>query len=103
MDRECYCDYVSYRKQWIKMSYKVNANLCMAFFFFFLLLTFTCASRPVPASSLDISNKSKHEIIEEESVNMEGSSCEGIGEEDCLMRRTLVAHTDYIYTDKHKP
>lgn len=23
---------------------------------------------------------------------------EGEGEEECLMRRTLVAHTDYIYT-----
>lgn len=27
--------------------------------------------------------------------------CEGIGEDECLMRRTLTAHTDYIYTQKH--
>ncbi|KAK8606919.1 hypothetical protein V6N13_052671 [Hibiscus sabdariffa] len=29
--------------------------------------------------------------------------CDGIGEEECLMRRTLAAHVDYIYTQKHKP
>ncbi|KAL6207960.1 hypothetical protein ACLB2K_018912 [Fragaria x ananassa] len=29
-------------------------------------------------------------------------SCEGVNEEECLMRRTLVAHVDYIYTQKHK-
>ncbi|KAL2322866.1 hypothetical protein Fmac_027245 [Flemingia macrophylla] len=30
-------------------------------------------------------------------------SCEGVGEEECLMRRTLAAHVDYIYTQKHNP
>ncbi|KAI4330234.1 hypothetical protein MLD38_028534 [Melastoma candidum] len=31
--------------------------------------------------------------------------CEGITEEDCMIRRTLAAHVDYIYTQsqKHKP
>ncbi|KAK9064905.1 hypothetical protein SSX86_016287 [Deinandra increscens subsp. villosa] len=29
--------------------------------------------------------------------------CEGVGEEECLMRRTLVAHLDYIYTQKKNP
>lgn len=29
-------------------------------------------------------------------------NCEGVGEEECvLIRRTLVAHTDYIYTQNH--
>lgn len=41
-------------------------------------------------------------VLEEEKIDME-ESCDGIGEEECLMRRTLVAHTDYIYTQKHKP
>lgn len=27
-------------------------------------------------------------------------TCEG---DDCLMRRTLAAHVDYIYTQKSKP
>lgn len=30
-------------------------------------------------------------------------SCGGIAEEECLMRRTLAAHLDYIYTQNHKP
>ncbi|KAH7660949.1 Phytosulfokine protein [Dioscorea alata] len=29
-----------------------------------------------------------------------GKGCEGVEEEECLERRTLVAHTDYIYTQK---
>ncbi|KAL3726247.1 hypothetical protein ACJRO7_031174 [Eucalyptus globulus] len=30
-------------------------------------------------------------------------SCKGVGEEECLVRRTLAAHIDYIYTQKHHP
>lgn len=30
-------------------------------------------------------------------------NCEGVSQDDCLMRRTLVAHLDYIYTQNHKP
>ncbi|XP_022031034.2 uncharacterized protein LOC110931974 [Helianthus annuus] len=30
-------------------------------------------------------------------------NCSGPGEEECLMRRTLAAHLDYIYTKKHQP
>ncbi|KAK1433158.1 hypothetical protein QVD17_10064 [Tagetes erecta] len=30
-------------------------------------------------------------------------SCEGIGNDECLERRTLVAHLDYIYTNDKKP
>ncbi|KAK7269939.1 hypothetical protein RIF29_22758 [Crotalaria pallida] len=88
------------------MSYKVNANLCMAIFFFFLFLTFTFAARPSPAhspSSPLISSKLQQGVLEDEKVDVV-ESCEGVKEEeDCLMRRTLVAHTDYIYTDNHKP
>ncbi|RZC44427.1 hypothetical protein C5167_037376 [Papaver somniferum] len=27
-------------------------------------------------------------------------SCNGVGEEECLRRKTLMAHVDYIYTQK---
>lgn len=37
--------------------------------------------------------------LKEEEVDEEW--CENIDEEDCLMKRTLVAHTDYIYTQSH--
>ena len=38
----------------------------------------------------------------EEKANVE-EACEGMDEEECLMRRTLAAHTDYIYTQKQNP
>ncbi|GMP80757.1 hypothetical protein CsSME_00035748 [Camellia sinensis var. sinensis] len=30
-------------------------------------------------------------------------SCEGVNKEECLIKRTLVAHIDYIYTQKPPP
>ncbi|CAH8390531.1 unnamed protein product [Eruca vesicaria subsp. sativa] len=39
-----------------------------------------------------------------EKVEQGDENCEGVGEEECfLIRRTLVAHTDYIYTQNHNP
>ncbi|KAG4984375.1 hypothetical protein AAZX31_10G243100 [Glycine max] len=85
----------------MKMSSKVTgATLCLAVLFLFL--TFTYAGRLGPASSSITSIKTQHGVLEEEKLDVE-ETCDGIGEEECLMRRTLVAHTDYIYTQKHKP
>ncbi|XP_031115273.1 phytosulfokines-like [Ipomoea triloba] len=64
-----------------------------------LLFTLSSASRPLPESrEATTLNKTQHEVIEKE------ESCKGVGEEECLMRRTLAAHLDYIYTQKeNKP
>ncbi|KAK7321628.1 hypothetical protein VNO77_32454 [Canavalia gladiata] len=65
-----------------------------------LLLSFNLiyASRPNPefngVSSLHEDAAAKAEVDDE--------NCED-GTEECLMRRTLAAHVDYIYTQKHKP
>ena len=40
--------------------------------------------------------------VEAKQAEME-ETCGGVGEEECLMRRTLAAHLDYIYTQNHKP
>ncbi|KAF9687477.1 hypothetical protein SADUNF_Sadunf02G0097600 [Salix dunnii] len=63
-----------------------------------LLLSFalTYAARPLQVLSDD-----SLDVMAEEAAVVE--SCEGPGEEECLMRRTLAAHVDYIYTQKHKP
>ncbi|KAG5235409.1 phytosulfokine precursor family protein [Salix suchowensis] len=62
--------------------------------------------------SFDLANnygsKSLHlsfwEVVEAEHAEvMEEISCECFGEEECLMRRTLAAYTDYMYTQKNKP
>ncbi|MED6220399.1 hypothetical protein PIB30_044423 [Stylosanthes scabra] len=57
----------------------------------------------VQFDSMMISSSSPHEDVEANKggdLMMEDESCEG---EECLMRRTLAAHVDYIYTQKHKP
>ncbi|XP_021911419.1 phytosulfokines 3 [Carica papaya] len=68
-----------------------------------LCATLSYAARPDPvffSASSASPVKTQFEGVEGE---MAEESCEGLGEEECLMRRTLVAHTDYIYTQKQKP
>ncbi|GKU98783.1 hypothetical protein SLE2022_363700 [Rubroshorea leprosula] len=60
-----------------------------------LCSTLTYAARPEPAFS-DNSPAKTH--LEDEPVE---ESCEGVGEEECLVRRSLGAHLDYVYTQKH--
>ncbi|OVA10677.1 Phytosulfokine [Macleaya cordata] len=77
-----------------------------------LFFSLTNAARPQPVHPKDSSSSSSimttqnedHDHQEEIIDDMDEitTSCEGVGEEECLMRRTLVAHTDYIYTQKKK-
>ncbi|KAE8704847.1 Phytosulfokines 3 [Hibiscus syriacus] len=74
------------------------------FFILTLLLvsTVSFAARFGPA----LPNQSQAEglaVETEQSSDAVEDSCDGVGEEECLMRRTLAAHVDYIYTQKHKP
>ncbi|GMJ08060.1 phytosulfokine 4 precursor [Hibiscus trionum] len=62
-----------------------------------LVSTLSFAARSGPAlPSHSTANTQVQGIADED-------NCNGIGEEECLMRRTLAAHIDYIYTQKHKP
>ncbi|VVB05077.1 unnamed protein product [Arabis nemorensis] len=72
-------------------------------FFMALLLcsTLTYAARLAP--TITAASSSQTSVKEIEGDKVEEESCNGIGEEECLIRRTLVAHTDYIYTQNHKP
>ncbi|XP_022727350.1 phytosulfokines-like [Durio zibethinus] len=90
------------------MCSKVSA-FCMIVFLLFFTLSGAAAARPGPASALQYANtpiRTQHLDSEAEKVQVE-DSCEGIEkeeeEEECLMRRTLAAHVDYIYTQKTKP
>ncbi|XP_027347905.1 phytosulfokines [Abrus precatorius] len=68
------------------------------FFTLFLCYMLTHAIRPEPAfhhQSLPNAHRQSVEVVDE--------SCEDVGEDECLMKRTLAAHVDYIYTQKHKP
>ncbi|GMH13646.1 hypothetical protein Nepgr_015487 [Nepenthes gracilis] len=42
--------------------------------------------------------KNQFENIEKESIKAADEICEGLEKEECLMKRTLAAHVDYIYT-----
>lgn len=63
----------------------------------------TSAVRPEPAFSNNALKTSQHQEVEADNNNVEDGevSCEGLEEQECLMRRTLAAHVDYIYTQKH--
>ncbi|XVE95053.1 hypothetical protein REPUB_Repub02eG0063400 [Reevesia pubescens] len=68
---------------------------------FIAALLFNCmlsyAARSEPAFLL-----TQNKEVEAEKVDID-ENCEGDGQEECLMRRTLAAHVDYIYTQNHKP
>ncbi|XP_062164820.1 phytosulfokines-like [Alnus glutinosa] len=70
-------------------------------------LVLTQAARPEPlvlaGSDHSLVRTQQHGDVIAENAEVE-DSCEGVeGKEECLMRRTLAAHLDYIYTQKHKP
>ncbi|GMI77384.1 phytosulfokine 2 precursor [Hibiscus trionum] len=72
------------------------SRLCALFIAAFVFNFVLChAARPDPTLPL-----TQHEGVEAEIVDVD-DNCEGVDKEECLMRRTLVAHVDYIYTQKH--
>ncbi|TQD83714.1 hypothetical protein C1H46_030744 [Malus baccata] len=87
------------------MSSKLT-SLCVVALLLLLALSGMTA-RPLlsSSSSSDVSAvKVQPELkdVEVEKAMVE-ESCDGVGEDECLMRRTLAAHIDYIYTQKHNP
>ncbi|KAJ4701585.1 Phytosulfokines 3-like protein [Melia azedarach] len=75
---------------------KVSTFITIALLLCFVLSYAT--ARPDP--SLSVNSLPKTQLQEEVGEEV---SCEGIGKEECLTRRTLAAHVDYIYTQNHKP
>ncbi|KAK1275733.1 Phytosulfokines 3 [Acorus gramineus] len=61
-----------------------------------LLVSLTTGTRAGP------SIPQRTQQVEAEEASVKEDVCEGVGEDECLMRRTLVAHTDYIYTQGKK-
>ncbi|KAK6258686.1 Phytosulfokine - like 1 [Theobroma cacao] len=80
------------------------AKLATLFILTLLLVsTLSFAARSGPAFPNESTAKTQAEGVETENTEAVEDSCEGVGEEECLMRRTLAAHIDYIYTQKQKP
>ncbi|KAK9066983.1 hypothetical protein SSX86_014307 [Deinandra increscens subsp. villosa] len=73
----------------------VFLTLLLALFFMF---SSSSEARLVPealTSTVSATTQKGVQVVED--------SCEGVGKEECLERRTLVAHLDYIYTNDKKP
>ncbi|XP_008798919.1 phytosulfokines-like isoform X1 [Phoenix dactylifera] len=75
----------------------MSKNITLVFIALLLLVSLTEAARPEP---VDPKLNSLEAVEQEISEKVEG--CEGFSEEECLTKRTLMAHTDYIYTQKGK-
>ncbi|XAR52946.1 hypothetical protein NMG60_11021288 [Bertholletia excelsa] len=64
-----------------------------------LFFAITCSARREPSFHNVTTVETQHVDV---GVDQTDDSCVGVGEEECLMRRTLAAHLDYIYTQKQK-
>ncbi|KAH9610009.1 hypothetical protein KSS87_011196 [Heliosperma pusillum] len=77
------------------------AKITSVLFIFALLVSSTSlvhSARTLISTPRNVQEKETGQIKMEDAEN-----CHGLNEEECLMRRTLVAHTDYIYTQSHNP
>ncbi|KAG6600274.1 Phytosulfokines 3, partial [Cucurbita argyrosperma subsp. sororia] len=80
----------------------VTSIFTFLFLFFFLFSSTTSVfAQPIPGST-NTSPRTTRDGFKVVDDVLEEESC-GIGEEHCLMRKTLAAHADYIYTDKQRP
>ncbi|CAA7034645.1 unnamed protein product [Microthlaspi erraticum] len=71
--------------------------------FSFIVALLLCSTLTYASARLNPTSVYPGEISVK-NVEQGEESCEGVGEEECfLIRRTLVAHTDYIYTQNHNP
>ncbi|KAG6468236.1 hypothetical protein ZIOFF_072809 [Zingiber officinale] len=75
------------------------------FFLVSLLLSASLSCHAIRHDPATDSSSSTHQkrVEEDSSSSSFEEGCGGVGEEECLMRRTLVAHTDYIYTQGKTP
>ncbi|KAM5567541.1 phytosulfokines 3-like [Rosa sericea] len=84
-------------------------NIGLSFFLLALLLLSKVEARPMPAAPIlplsDPNFSSSSISITSSSPNGaslsdidDDDACKGLNSKDCLMRRSMVAHTDYIYT-----
>uniref|UniRef100_A0A0D6R3C3 Phytosulfokine n=1 Tax=Araucaria cunninghamii TaxID=56994 RepID=A0A0D6R3C3_ARACU len=97
---------------------KIQGKTLFKLYPILLLLGTALASRPLqtgsdqtssnPEKSLHLSLQQKlqdgvkgEELEQRKEVELD-LECKNLEEEECLNRRTLAAHTDYIYTQHHR-
>ncbi|KAB2050897.1 hypothetical protein ERO13_A12G018600v2 [Gossypium hirsutum] len=87
------------------MSCKVSAFCMILFLLFFTLSSAAAAARPLQHPNPNTPIQTQNPDTETKRGDVDDDICRGIKEEgeECLMRRTLAAHVDYIYTQKANP
>ncbi|VVB18173.1 unnamed protein product [Arabis nemorensis] len=71
--------------------------------FFFIIALLLCSTLTYASARSNPTSVYPGEISVKKPAQGD-ENCEGVGEEECfLIRRTLVAHTDYIYTQNNNP
>ncbi|KAI3972779.1 hypothetical protein MKX01_019437 [Papaver californicum] len=81
---------------------RLSKTLVLISLLLFISLS-TSTARPEPLHPNDSSPlNNQHQADGDHEDFKEETNCEGVGGDECLMRRTLIAHTDYIYTQKKK-
>ncbi|OMO72200.1 Phytosulfokine [Corchorus olitorius] len=75
----------------------------MAKIFIFFILGFLLLSSAQSRLLLSAGDKNSQMPFSstESSLNDEEMNCKGLDGEECLIKRSLVAHTDYIYTQEN--
>ncbi|KAM3705796.1 hypothetical protein ACJW30_03G108600 [Castanea mollissima] len=71
---------------------------CFASLLLVLLLLSSARARPLSFTT----TTSPEDLHIPKESSMDDGSCKGIGSEECLLRRSMLAHTDYIYTQDVK-
>uniref|UniRef100_A0A7N1A6K3 Phytosulfokine n=1 Tax=Kalanchoe fedtschenkoi TaxID=63787 RepID=A0A7N1A6K3_KALFE len=76
---------------------KLATSMIILAFLLFSLIPQHASARPLQGT---LPHKEVHQG-DEKAVDAAEDGCDGISEYECLMRRSLAAHLDYIYTQKN--
>ncbi|XP_057531684.1 phytosulfokines-like [Amaranthus tricolor] len=71
-------------------------------FLTFILFTIILACNAARLEPADQLLRGQHQEMNEAEIRDE-ISCDGLQRDECLFRRSLAAHLDYIYTQKQQP
>ncbi|GMI99847.1 phytosulfokine 4 precursor [Hibiscus trionum] len=65
-----------------------------------LLLLLAAKARPLPNTEEQQADQNLP-FSSPESISFIDGECGGLNDEECMIRRSLAAHTDYIYTQEN--
>ncbi|MBA0648090.1 hypothetical protein Gotur_006842 [Gossypium turneri] len=81
----------------------MKIKMAKSFFFLILalLLLSTAQNRPLSTTNRQQADDPQMPFSSPESSFTDDDECKGLNGEECLIKRSLIAHTDYIYTQRN--